>query len=310
MNPIVSVIMPLFNKAPYVKKAVESVLAQTFKDWELIVVDDGSTDDGAQIVMDLADERCHIYSQGNMGVGAARNSGVRLAKGELLAFLDADDWWDERFLEKMVAFADSYPEASLWASNYWYVKRGKTRVAVKQESGYFDYPESYLRNEAMPVWTGAVLLRKEAFDEAGGFPVGIKIGEDFLLWSRISLEHQFAFLNKPLAYYNNDVPSAARATRNLYLPEQHMLFHLEHLEGRPEWKALCDKLRANGLLEYWLSDKYNKAAQKELQKVDWKKQPKRVYRLYHIPRPLVRAQQAVMRAGSKCKQILIKLINK
>lgn len=310
MSPRVSVIMPLFNKAPYVKKAVESVLVQTFEDWELIVVDDGSKDGGPQVVLDLADERCHVYSQGNLGVSEARNNGVRLAKGELLAFLDADDWWEETFLEEMVKMVEEYPEASLWACNYWYVKRGKTRVAVKQETGYFDYPETYLLNEAMPVWTGALLMRKETFDETGGFPIGIKLGEDFLLWSRIALEHKFAFLNKPLAYYNNDVPSAARATRNLYPPEQHMLFHLEHLEGRTEWKALCDKLRVNGLLEYWLSNKFHKAALKELRKVDWEKQPKGVYRLYRIPRPLVRIQQRIKRVGSKGKQVLIKLIDK
>ena len=310
MSPRVSVIMPLFNKAPYVKKAVGSVLAQSFRDWELIVVDDGSTDGGPQVVLDLADERCHAYSQGNLGVSAARNSGVRLAKGELLAFLDADDWWDTDFLKEMVTFADEYPDASLWASNYWYVKRGKTRVAVNQKTGYFNYPESYLRNDAMPVWTGAVLLRKENFEQVGGFPEGIKLGEDFLLWSKIALKYKFAFLDKPLAYYNNDVPASARATRNLYPPEQHMLFHLEHLEGHTEWKALCDKLRVNGLLEYWLSDKYHKAALKELRKVDWKKQPKKVYRLYRIPRLLVRVQQGIMRVGSKDKQLLIKLINR
>lgn len=310
MSPRVSVIMPLFNKAPYVKKTVESVLVQSFLNWELIVVDDGSTDGSPQVVLDLADDRCHVYSQGNLGVSAARNSGVRLAKGELLAFLDADDWWDADFLKEMVAFAETYPEASLWACNYWYAKRGKTRVAVKQDTGYFDYPESFLRNDAMPVWTGAVLLRKDAFEQVEGFPVGIKLGEDFLLWSKVALKHKLAFMNKPLAYYNNDVPAAARATRNLYPPEQHMLFHLDHLEGHTDWKTLCDKLRVNGLLDYWLSDKYHKAALKELRKVDWKNQPQKVYRLYRIPRPLVRVQQGIMRVGSKGKQILIKLINK
>ena len=82
MNPQVSIIMPLFNKAPYVKKAVESVLAQSYQKWELIVVDDGSRDGSPQVVLDLPDVRCHVYSQGNLGVGAARNTGVRLAKGD------------------------------------------------------------------------------------------------------------------------------------------------------------------------------------------------------------------------------------
>ena len=310
MSPRVSVIMPLYNKAPYAKKAVESVLAQSYKDWELIVVDDGSTDGSPQVVLDLPDERCRVYAQGNQGVSAARNHGVNLAKGELIAFLDADDWWDETYLEKMVQFAEEFPEAGLWASNYWYVKRGKTRIAVKQKTGYFDYAEAYLKNDAMPVWTGAVMMRKEVFDEAGGFPLGIKIGEDFLLWSKVALEHQFAFLDKPLAYYNNDLPATSRATRNMYPPEQHMLFHLEHIEERAEWKPLCDKLRVNGLLEYWLSDKYHKAAANELRKVDWSKQHKKTYRLYHWPRPLIHVHQEMMSLGSKCKQEIYKQIRR
>lgn len=305
MNPRVSIIMPLYNKAPYVSKAVESVLNQSFKDWELIVVDDGSTDGGSEVVKNLSDERCQLISQENQGVSAARNNGVNLSKGEYLAFLDADDWWDERFLEEMIAFAEEYPEAGLWACNYWYVKRGKTHVAVQLETGYFDYADAYLKNEAMPVWTGAVMMRKEVFNKIGGFPIGIKIGEDFLLWSRVALEHRFAFLNKALAYYNNDVPALDRATRNLYPPEQHMLFNMEHLEGRATWKPLCDKLRVSGLLNYWLSDEHHEAAAKKLQLVDWTKQPKRLYRKYHFPRWLVKMWQRIMKAGSACNQRLL-----
>lgn len=310
MKPKVSVIMPLYNKAPYVKKAVESVLTQSFKDWELIVVDDGSTDGGPQVVLDMADERCHVYSQGNLGVSTARNCGVRLAKGTLLAFLDADDWWNKDFLKEMVAFAEDYPEAGLWASNYWYVKRGKTHVAVEQKTGYFDYAEAYMKNVAMPVTSSSVLISRNTFVEAGGFPVGIKIGEDFLLWAKLAKRGKFAFLNKPLAYYNNDVPANARATRNLCPPEQHMLFHLDSLQESPEWQILCNKLRTNGLLEYWLSDEYHEAAESELRKVDWNQQPLDVYRTYHSPRWLIRLREAFLRVGSKCKQRLILLTNR
>ncbi len=309
MKPKVSVIMPLYNKAPYVRKAVESVVHQSFKDWELIVVDDGSTDGSDDVAKQYLDERCRLYKQDNQGVSMARNRGVALSEGELLAFLDADDWWDESFLEEMVHFAEENPDAGLWACNYWYEKRGKTRVAVEQESGYFDYAESYLRNEAMPVWTGAVLMQRDVFDESGGFRVGIRIGEDFLLWSSVAMRYRFAFLNKVLAYYNNDVPASARATRNLYSPEQHMLFHLGHLDdSSATWKALCDKLRVNGLLNYWLSEEYHEKAEHELRKVDWTKQSKRVYRLYHMPCSFVRFREGLLRIGSKCKQWIMKLI--
>ena len=284
MSPRVSVIMPLFNKAPYVKKAVESVLAQSYRDWELIVVDDGSSDGSPQAVLDLADERCHVYSQGNLGVSAARNSGVRLAKGELLAFLDADDWWDEKFLEEMVAFADSYSEASLWASNYWYVKQGKTRVAVKQETGYFDYPESYLKNEAMPVWTGAVLMRKDVFERAGGFNPKIRMAEDFDLWIRISLTNKMAFLNKPLTNYNQDVDPNSRALGTLCPPEHHFAFNTDYLQSKiednPNLQAIVDRVKITCLQQYYISRKYHQEAAKELKKIDIKKYRKMAFAKY------------------------------
>lgn len=271
MSPRVSVIMPLFNKAPYVKKAVGSVLAQSFRDWELIVVDDGSTDGGPQVVLDLADERSHVYSQGNLGVSAARNSGVRLAKGQLLAFLDADDWWDADFLKEMVSFADKYPEAGLWASNYWYVKRGKTRVAVNQKTGYFNYPETYIRNDAMPVTSSSVLVLKQAIESAGGFNPRIRMAEDFDLWIRIALSQKMAFLNKPLAYYNQDIVPSQRALDNLCLPESHFVFNTDYLSSKDGWnnqvQAAVDKVKITCLQQYYVSRKYHSLAKRELSKI-------------------------------------------
>ena len=267
----VSVIMPLYNKAPYVEKALRSVVNQSYKDWEVVVVDDGSTDGSADVVQPFLGDKCHLLSQRNAGVAVARNRGVEATEGELLAFLDADDWWKPTFLEEMVRFADAYPEASLWASNYWYFKPGKTRVAVDLPTGYFSYPKAYVNNAAMPVWTGAVLMRRDAFERVVGFPASIRLGEDFLVWSAVALHDKMAFLNKPLAYYNNALPADARATCHLYPPEQHMVFHLQHLaeseQTDPDWKALCDKLRINLLPQYWLSNKYHAHAVRELKKV-------------------------------------------
>lgn len=312
----VSVVMPVFNKAPYVRKAVESVVTQSFKDWELIVVDDGSTDGSGEIVREVIgggengrkgmDERCRLIRQEHQGVSVARNHGVALAKAELIAFLDADDWWEEMFLEEMVRFAEEYSDAALWASNYWYVKRGKTHVAVQQETGYMDYAETYLRNGAMPVWTGATMARKDVLVEMGGFPAGIALGEDFLLWSNIALKEKIAFLNKALSNYNNDVSAKHRATRNLHVPGGHMVFNMSHLEKVEEqsevWKALCDRLRVDGLVDYWLSNEYHEAAALELEKVDWRKQSRQIACMYRLPRWVVRARQMFWQLGSRVKQ--------
>ena len=271
MKPKVSVIIPLYNKAPYVRKAVESVLAQSYEDWELVVVNDGSTDGSDMIVSEYIDERVRIVSQDNQSVSAARNKGVELAKAELIAFLDADDWWDERFLEEMIAFTEAYPNAGLWACNYWYVKRGKTRVAVKQESGYFDYAESYLRNEAMPVWTGAVVLPKKSFEQAGGFNPIIRMAEDFDLWIRIALTRRMAFLDKPLAYYNQDIDLSQRALGTLCSPEFHFVFNADYLSSKNGWdsqvQAAIDKVKITCLRQYYVSHKYHSLAKRELSKI-------------------------------------------
>ena len=336
----VSVIVPLYNKAPYVRHALESVFAQTYKDFECIVVDDGSTDGSLDIVRAINDEmsrdkslnephtlndgRFKIFSQANSGVAAARNNGVAVSKGEYVCFLDADDWWESTFLEEMDRLIAEYPDAGIYASNYIYYKPGKTHVALSLPRGYLDYPKAYYEGSSMPVWTGATCMPRKVFDEMGGFPLGIKLGEDFLLWAKIALHYPVAFSEKPLAYYNNDVPASLRATRNLHAPEHNMLFHLDPIEEEihktshithqtsntihlDAWMRLLDKLRVSGLLEYWMSDEYHNAAAAELAKVDWSKQPKSAKAQYEKPIWFLKVKRCFMQVGSYCKQKLIRL---
>ena len=322
-----SVIIPLYNKAPYIRKALESVLAQTYADYELIIIDDGSTDGSAEIVEAILQDPAsrliassphRLIRQANSGVSATRNNGVAQASGDYIAFLDADDWWEPTFLEKMAQLIEDYPAAGLYASNYMYYKPGKTRVAVKNiETGYFNYPKSYYEGGAMPVTSISVVIPHKLLDEVGGFPLGIKLGEDFLLWAKIAMQYKVAFLNEPLAYYNNDVPVNLRATRNLHHPNNHMLFRMDSIASslsplasnlKGDWQALLDKLRVNGLLEYWMSKEYHDLAAQELAKVDWSQQPKSVLRIYKTPIWMLKTKRAVMRVGSAAKMYLIKNI--
>lgn len=327
-----SVIMPLYNKAPFVRKALQSIASQTYRDFELIIIDDGSTDNSAAIcevffqtfnhslAHSINVNRSFVHSfirQTNSGVAAARNRGVAESHGEFLCFLDADDWWEPTFLEEMSKLINEYTEAGIYATNYIYHKPGKTHVALSLPRGYIDYPKAYYEGSSMPVWTGATCMPRKVFDEMGGFPFGIKLGEDFLLWAKTAIHYPIALCEKPLSYYNNDVPASLRATRNLHAPEHHMLFNLEPLldeinrlqstSNKSAWLQLIDKLRVDGLLEYWMSDVYHDAAAAELKKVDWSKQPKSVKALYKKPIWLLRTKGCIMRAGSFCKQKLVKL---
>lgn len=334
-KPRFSVIMPLYNKAPFVRKALQSIASQTYRDFELIIIDDGSTDNSAAICEEFFQtfnhslahsikvNRSFVHSfirQTNSGVAAARNRGVAESHGEFVCLLDADDWWETNFLEEINKLIKEYPDAGIYASNYIYYKPGKTHVALKLERGYMNYPEAYLHSDAMPVWTGAACMPRKVFDEIGGFPVGIKLGEDFLLWAKTALHYPVAFSEKPLAYYNNDVPASLRATRNLHAPEHHMLFNLEPLldeinrlqstSNKSAWLQLIDKLRVDGLLEYWMDERYHDIVAKELAKVDWSKQPKSAKAQYEKPICLLKAKRKFMQIGSYCKQRLIKLLHK
>lgn len=316
-----SVIMPLYNKAAYVKKAIRSVLEQTYLHYELIVVNDGSKDNSAIIAEELLKDipNARLINQENAGVAVARNNGVTEAIGDYICFLDADDWWDVSFLQEMQQFIKDYPEAGIWGTNYWYVKKGKTHIAVLCETGYINYPKLYADTSVMPLTSISVCIKKDIFNELGGFPKGIKLGEDFMLWSKIALHHKVAFLNKPIAYYNNDIPASLRATRNLHAPEYHMLFKMQYLEdavenekialeNKADWKQLLDKLRVNGFLEYWMSDEYHDIAKQELTKVDWSKQPAKVCKVYKTPIWWLRSKMNFMRVGSWVKQRLIRLV--
>lgn len=312
-----SVIIPLYNKAQYVAKAINSVLSQTCTDYELVIVDDGSKDNSAEIAEKVIAGRphCKLIRQENSGVSVARNNGVVASYGDFLCFLDADDWWQPMFLEEMSKFIDEFPEAGIYGTNYIIVNetKKKTRVApigIEKcfEKGYINYCQVYAKTLAMPLWTGAVCVPRTVFNEFGGFPKGIKLGEDFLLWIRIALKYKVAFLNKPLSFYNQDVETANRGVGRLYKPQDHMLWNLDFLKNEektnPDYKQLVDNLRAYSLMPYYISKEYHDDAKIELDKVDWNHQPLKIKRLYQRPMWFLKLMQKFMRLGSKIKRIL------
>ncbi len=311
-----SVIIPLYNKAPYIEKALRSVIAQTFTDYELIVVDDGSTDDSAinaERVLSGSSIPFQLIRQENAGVSMARNNGVALSRGDYLCFLDADDWWNPSFLQEISNLIGEFPDAGIYGTSYTIVNESKhkTRIAPIAlepgfEKGYINYCQVYAKTLAMPLTSISVAIPRAVFDEMQGFPKGIKLGEDFLLWIKIALKHKVAFLNKALAYYNQDSNPEWRGVGHLTAPESHMLWNLQFLEEEerrnPDYKLLVDSFRTYSLLPYYLSYNYRNAARHELSKIDWTRQPKRIRILYNTPICLLKLRQMVLRVGSIIKQ--------
>lgn len=316
-----SVIVPLYNKAPYVAKAIESVLGQTISDFELVVMDDGSKDDSYAVANKAIEGcgNCHLYKQQNAGVSVARNNAVALSQGEYLCFLDADDWWAPSFLEEMSKLINDFPDAGIYGTNYTIVNEAKHKTRVADvgvdagfDKGYINYCQVYAKTLAMPLWTGAVCMPRKVFDEKEGFPQGVKLGEDFMLWIRVALKYKVAFLNKPLSYYNQDVEAVNRGVGRLHDPESHMLWNLDFLseyeKTNPDYKQLIDNLRTYGLLPYLLSKDYHDAAENELAKVDWDKQSDKMRKQYKRSLFSLRSEYRIRQLGSFGKQLLFKVL--
>lgn len=207
----ISVVIPLFNKAPYIERALRSVLAQTITDLELIVIDDGSTDDGCNIVKTFTDDRVRLIRQENRGVSTARNRGIDEAKTDLIAFLDADDEWLPEFLETVIRLRDMYPEAGAFATAYRVDKGGglmrNRKIRGYRKRQWEGVISNYLRIRTTLICSSAVAVKKEVFEKTGTFRVEAKKAEDLDLWLRIATYFAIAYSNTPQAIWHYGLPN-------------------------------------------------------------------------------------------------------
>lgn len=206
---MISVIIPLYNKKGAIAAAIRSVLGQSYNDFEIVIVNDGSTDSSVSEVEGIKDSRIRLINQANAGVSAARNRGIEEAKGEYIALLDADDEWHPDYLAIQARLAEDYPQCDVFAVNYRFCDaKGKITNTIIRNlpfatghgvlSNYFKVAST----SHPPLWTSAVIARKKAFLEIGGFPVGIKSGEDLLTWARLACRFQIAYSEKVCATFN------------------------------------------------------------------------------------------------------------
>ena len=206
---MISIVIPLYNKKDQVSNTIATVLAQTYQDFEVIIVNDGSTDDSVAEVEKVQDSRIRLIHQQNAGVSVARNRGIEASKGDLIAFLDADDEWNPGYLESQYQLFRKYPDCSVFACNYEFRDvEGKVtptiirKLSFAEEDGILTNYFEVASCSHPPLWTSAIMVKKNAIQAIGGFPVGIKSGEDLLTWARLSIRGQIAFCKTPLAIYN------------------------------------------------------------------------------------------------------------
>ena len=211
---MLSVVIPLYNKASTIERAVRSVLNQTVSDFELIVVNNGSSDGGENIVRSIDDPRVRLVEQDNQGVSMARNRGINEARSEWIAFLDADDEWYPTFLETVSGLHEKYPDCAVCATAY----RRCNRRGEIQDIRLYGCPESndfkmdnYFEVAALsdpPFCSISVMVKKEAIQAIGGFPQGIHQGEDLLTWARLAANNGIAYCRTPQSIFYTGESSA------------------------------------------------------------------------------------------------------
>ena len=214
---MISVVIPLYNKESLIKETIDSVLSQTFSNFEILIINDGSTDNSLQTVEAINDNRITIINQENAGVSVARNSGVKKAKYPWVAFLDADDWWSSTFLEEVTNAIHTYPNEQLFATGRSRVFTTETERYVNQflpgngELGivnYFEVISKYLP----PINSSNVVIKKNLFEKRGYFNNGQKKHEDHDMWLRLCINKSVVFINKPLSFYRKTETNTASSS--------------------------------------------------------------------------------------------------
>ncbi len=201
MNPAVSVVIATYNYARYLRAAVESVLRQTFASFEVIVVDDGSTDPTPRVIRPfLSDPRVRYHRTAHAGVAAAKNAGVSLSRAPLVAFLDADDTWMPAKLARQAALFRADPELGVAYTRRWLIDEQGRRLEYEQPSLFRGRVLDELFRTNFVCFSSA-MVRRAVLDEAGPFDEGLALAVDYDLWLRVALRHRFDYVDEALVEY-------------------------------------------------------------------------------------------------------------
>ena len=195
-HPLISIIIPTYNRWTFLLQAVESVFKQTFSDYELIVIDDGSTDGTGEGLKPYENRLQYIYQE-NRGVSAARNTGLQAARGDWIAFLDSDDYWLPAKLETQVRFFAENPQALICQTEEIWIRHGR-RVNPHKKHRKFSgdiFSPSLIRCIVSP---SAVMIRREFLSQIGPFDESLPACEDYDLWLRISCRFPVFLIEEPL----------------------------------------------------------------------------------------------------------------
>ena len=208
-KPYFSIVIPLYNKQTHAKETIDTILSQTYQDFEIVIVNDGSKDNSLKIVESIKDSRIRIINQVNQGVSAARNNGIKESKAPYIVFLDADDIWLSNFLETIHDMTINFPEAGMYATRYELVDNKNQHTSLDIQAlpnkNYIGLIPNYFKSVTLgdlPVCASAVCIPKKIFSENNiWFPVDEKYGEDQHVWARVAMKYEIAYNTKVCALY-------------------------------------------------------------------------------------------------------------
>jgi glycosyltransferase involved in cell wall biosynthesis len=266
MQPIVSVIVPTYNRGNYLKKAISSVLSQTFKDFEIIVINNYSTDNTLEVINQFKDSRIKVINFKNEGIIAkSRNQGICQSTGKYIAFLDDDDLWISDKLQVQVKYLEENPICGMVYSNVFKIdendgKHGLLLIPKQLKNGRIF---SYLVHEnIIPILS--VLMKREVVQQIGLFneDVAIKAAEDYEYWLRISLHFDICYIDKVLASYRTHSECVSGATNR---PLKWQIVLSRFLDApdvsendRTEIVRNIERFNSDVAVYYWsISDKVN-----------------------------------------------------
>ena len=294
---MISVVIPLYNKEQSIASTLQSVLAQTYTDYEVIIVDDGSTDNSLQVVREKVREsgksRIKIIHQENEGVSAARNRGIIEAQGEYIAFLDADDLWTPDYMETLMRLIKDYPNAGLYSIGYEEINANiipsTCRSYEKHVRGFVEHPWS----AKIGVCTGSVAANRERLIKVGLFDTRMTHGEDLDMWWRLILDGGLVVDTKCCAFYRQDTENRAM---NKTIPlEKHIPYYIDkYAEARAkdaEFRRFFDREMIYRLYPYLFDRHYRAEANRIARQLDYSLQKKSMqlrmqwpylYRLYQM----------------------------
>lgn len=271
---MISIVIPLYNKEKSISSTLQSVLAQTYADYEVVIVNDGSTDKSLDAVnefvsrLEIGDWRLKIVSQENAGVSAARNRGIMEAKGDYVAFLDGDDLWDKNFLKELVRLMQDFPGKSIYGLGC--AKIFGNKIPTDESNDYYRGESRWDWNTMAYTGSSACVKKQDAI-AVGLFDTRMTHGEDYDLWWHLQLKNGGACYTKPFAYYRQDAEN--RAMLRVVPLEKFFINYMDKYEEArekdKEFRKFYDQEMVYRIYPYLFDKRHKKEAKQLAKRLDY-----------------------------------------